>query len=90
MENLHVFANDDDFTNWTLNAEPTFYTDETTGLSYYDYEYTQAYKDAVEAGKGFLIEDPNSCVCKRGCVCKGVINKPVQNLYRYSFDKVFS
>lgn len=82
-ENLMVFANDDEFTNFAIEGEPTFARDEMTGLLWHDYDYTPEYKKAISENKAFLIMDKTSSVCKRGCVCRGLVNKPVENVYYY-------
>ena len=55
--------------------------DENTGLFYHDYPFSENYISSLEEDKCFIIKDPNSLIVKRGCVCKGLITKPVENLY---------
>ena len=78
--NVMVFDTDDEFTNFCLNSEPTLYNDSTTGIGYYDYEFTPSYIDAINSGKQFMIVETNSKIMKRGCVSRGIITKKVSNL----------
>lgn len=79
-DNVLVFENDDEFTQFCLEDNPTAYHDDMTGLDGFDYKFTDWYNDAVKEGKLFRILDPASKVKKHRCVNKGIITKPVENL----------
>ena len=79
------FDNDDQFIDYCFKKTPSFYTSDK-GNSYYDYDYTDDYKHWISLGNGFVIKDPKSLVCKRGCVNRGVVTKAVDNLYMINDD----
>lgn len=80
-KDLMFFDTDDQFLAFCLSETPTIkYVDSIDRYSH-DYNYTQGYLDAIKANKGFIIRDPKSLITKRGCVCRGLITKPVENLY---------
>ena len=78
-ETLH-FDNDDAFTDFCLESKAVVLTNDDTGLQYFDYPFTEEYLDAVRDGDSFHIDDPDSKVMRRGCVCRGIITKWVDNL----------
>lgn len=78
---LMFFENDDEFLNFCLSPDLEIKKDENTGLFYHDYPFSENYISSLEEDKCFIIKDPNSLIVKRGCVCKGLITKPVENLY---------
>ena len=80
--NKMYFVNDDEFTDFCLCKDYEVFHDDITNLDYYDFPYTYAYDDAVKNNMVFIIEDPNSKITKRGCVCRGFITKKVSNLER--------
>lgn len=48
--------------------------------SYFDFDYTDAYKTAINNGTRFIIRDPDSQIFKHKCVSYRTISKPVKNL----------
>lgn len=82
-DNILLFANDDEFTNFCLCPDLTFKRSDVSGVLYHDYDYTEQYNNALAENKFFVIMDKNSLVYKRGCVCKGIINKPIENVCIY-------
>lgn len=80
VKDLMFFDNDDQFIDYCLSSSPTIFNDDD-GIPYYDYEFNKHYVDWVNSGKGFVIRDPKSLVFKRGCVYRGMITKPIRNVY---------
>lgn len=74
------FRDDDEFLNFCLEKVPTRLYDEETGYDYYDYDYTDLYKDALNNDHQFKILDKDSKINKRGAVTRGLISKEVKNL----------
>jgi hypothetical protein len=77
------FTNDDEFTDWALCPSYQIVKDDT-GRPYYDVPFTKEYLDAIDAGYRFEIMKNDSMVIRRGCVCRGIITKPVENLITYN------
>lgn len=74
--NKYIFENDDELTDFCMNQNPSFYKTES-GLSYYDYEMTPEYEQAVKDGVEFVVMDPNSRAVKNGHINRGLITKCV-------------
>ena len=74
--NKYIFENDDELTDFCMNQNPSFYETES-GLSYYDYEMTPEYEQAVKDGVEFVVLDPNSRAVKNGHINRGLITKCV-------------
>lgn len=77
-KNIMYFDTDDEFTDFCLNSNPTIIATDTG--TFYDYDFTPMYNDAIANGVQFMINDDKSKVKKRGCVCRGLITKRVENL----------
>lgn len=73
------FNNDDEFTNWALAPSYTTIVNDL-GNRCFDVLYTDAYLNAVKEDYIFDIKDEDSLIVKRGCVSRGIITKPVENL----------
>lgn len=77
--NTITFSDDEDFFNFAVSPFDVFRRTDT-GILYHDWDFTAAYNQAVEEGVKFLIEDENSLVAKRKCVCFRTVCKPVENV----------
>lgn len=75
------FNTDDEFTNFCMSDKPIIKIHKATGWPYYEYDYTEEYKDACLKNKQFIIKQPKSLVLKRGCVTRDTISLPVTNVY---------
>ena len=71
---LFIFIGD---LNWSVIISLIFFED----------ILSEAYNDAINIGKHFMIEDENSQICKHGCVSYRTISKPIKNLETYFNDK---
>lgn len=80
-DNRMFFKNDDEFINFCLKSDPTIYHNDEYNFRYFDYDFTDEYNNAINNGINFIINDPNSLVFKRKAVNKGLITKPIQNLF---------
>ena len=80
------FDNDDEFYKFCVIPEliPHEYTrdDSTTGY-YVDFEFSNAYNDAIKNGYHFVIKDEDSQICKHNAVSYRFCTKQLQNLDRY-------
>lgn len=74
------FRDDKEFTDFCLEKRAQVFTDPDTGLEYFDYPFTSEYLNAVSNGDHFRILDPGSRIMKRGCICRGIITKWIDNL----------
>ena len=85
------FNNDDDFYTFSVNPKlfPKQCTDSTGNVSQYmDFDFTNAYKDAIDNNIEFVILDPNSQIIKHNNVLSyRTISKPVSNLNNYRYSK---
>lgn len=78
--NVIIFDNDDEMTDYCISNNPVAFYDESINCYYYDYPFTSEYNDALNSGKTFKVNCENSKIMKRGCVCRGLITKKVENL----------
>jgi len=84
--NVIYFDCDDSFYDFCVNPRITIIdTVDTNGNKTYKQhvDYTQTYKDAVAAGKQFVIKDPKSQINKHKTVSYRSAVLPVQNLLAY-------
>lgn len=77
--NTITFTDDEDFFNFAVSPYDVFNRTEA-GTLYHDWNFTSDYNKAVEEGVKFVIEDENSLVAKRKCVCFRTVCKPVENV----------
>ena len=80
------FDNDEEFYQFCVapNLKAKEYEEEDGTIGYFaDFDFTQGYKDAVKAGKRFVIRDEDSQIFKHGCVSYRTISKKVDNLDQY-------
>lgn len=80
---LMYFDTDADFHSFCVIPQYKIVQSET-GQTYYDFDFTSDYLNALAAGTKFTIRDKNSNVLKHKAVSFGSITKPVQNLKMYS------
>ena len=88
--NIIHFKNDDEFYEWCVVPKIVLINEtDKFGNEYKvaDFNLSEAYNDAINIGKYFMIEDENSQICKHGCVSYRTISKPIQNLETYFNDK---
>lgn len=83
------FNNDDEF--YKFCVLPVIITPEYTKADgtighYADWDFTDAYKNAIRDGVHFVIKDENSQIYKHGELTYRVNTKPVQNLDPYYED----
>lgn len=76
---LSIFDNDDEFISFALNPSPNIHTDQN-GCKWFDYDYTDDYRNMINNGYRFYISCPNSSVCKRNGISVHTVFKPVSNL----------
>lgn len=86
--NVIYFDNDDDFYNFCVEPSIIYKNDETCPYSYYDFNLTSGYNDALNNCKCFIIKDKNSNIYKNQCVSYKSISKPINNLKCMSYDKI--
>lgn len=80
--NRIFFGSDDEFYNWAVT--PTLQIKQSKSGHYYsDFDFSTKYKQAVEDGKLFVIEDEDSVIFKRKCVSVATETKYVSNLIEY-------
>ncbi len=77
--NVIYFANDQEFYDFAVNPMDVFNRMEG-GTLYHDWNFTSTYEKALEEGKIFVIEDPNSQVVKHQCAVYRTVCKPVSNV----------
>lgn len=77
--NTIYFKDDQEFTDFAVKQQDVFSRTES-GMLYHDWNFTSAYEKAVEEGKKFVIEDPNSQIVKHQCAVYRTICKPVENV----------
>lgn len=78
-EKCYLFEDDDEFMEFAVN--PSVKISVTPkGTPYYDWDFSNQYKKALEDGDSFKINDENSKVKKRGCATWKLISKKVKNL----------
>jgi len=86
-EKIMYFKNDDEFYEFCVMPKIIFRTEinPTTNKEYYvaDWDFTQAYKNAIADGMYFMIKDENSSIFKHGAVTYRVATKPIKNLLQY-------
>lgn len=84
---IMYFDNDDDFYNFCVNpklfARELSVTNNGEKLYSYDFDYTDAYKNALSDNKLFVIKDEDSQIYKHKAVSYRTITKPVKNLEQY-------
>lgn len=85
-DSVIYFENDEEFYQFcvapVLKSQEYKRKDGTVGY-FADFDFTQGYKDAVKAGKRFVIKDEDSQIFKHGSVSYRTITKNVQNLDQY-------
>ena len=84
--NIMYFANDDSFYDFCINPVMRVCKVISTNgdeILYPDYDFTQAYLDAVAAGVRFCIKDELSRVNKNGLLPVGTSTKRIDNIERY-------
>ena len=76
------FENDTEFTDFVFGLENTITDREFDGIprSFFEYEYSPSYLQAVKEDKYFEILDPNTQMPKRRRVQKGMAFLPVKNI----------
>ena len=87
-DKLLYFNNDDEFCRFCINPNPiiTQSTDENGVVHYLtSYEFTDSYNKAINDGKYFVLNDPNSSIIKRNAVTYSTITKEVSNIFDNSF-----
>lgn len=81
------FNNDDEFYNFAVVPELVVkkgYVEHLDRDVYYtDFNFTNNYIDAINAGKSFVIKDPDSKIFKHQSVSFRTECKPVSNLKKY-------
>jgi len=85
-DNTMYFNSDEEFYQFCVYPQlvPVEYIDSTGKTSYYtDFNFTNAYNDAVRKGMNFVIKDENSQIYKHGAVSYRTITKPIKNLKSY-------
>ena len=88
--NIIHFKNDDEFYEWCVVPKIVLINEtDKFGNEYKvaDFNLSEAYNNAINIGKHFMIEDENSQICKHGCVSYRTISKPIQNLETYFNDE---
>ena len=90
IANKMFFNSDDDFFTFCVNPNLIVKTDNINGEDTYftDWDFTDAYKKAVENGTRFIICDDNSVITKRGCISYKVNTKPIQNLDPFYLERL--
>lgn len=81
------FTSDDEFYNFCVVPKLVVCTDtddEGNVLRYTDFNFSDAYNNAIAQNKKFIIRDENSRIFKHGCVSYRTITKPVSNLEEYT------
>ena len=76
--NVICFKNDDDFISFAINIQPIIYNQ--NGINYYDFDYSDKYKKAIEDKEFFKIEDKMSNINKRKELNYRLIIKKIDNL----------
>lgn len=82
-DNIMYFDCDDDFYKFCVCPKVVIHdvtNSDGSITSYFDFDYTDAYKDAIQNKKQFVIRDPKSQILKHKCVSYRTISKPVVNL----------
>ena len=88
------FDTDDDF--YQFCVEPVLiareYTNNRGDIDYYsDFNFTNAYQDAIKNNIAFVIRDKNSNILKhKGVVSYKTISKQTQNLKPWYYEKIFT
>lgn len=84
--NIMYFTNDDSFYDFCIDPVMRVcrdYSTEGEEILYPDYDFSQAYRDALEAGVRFCIMDEFSRVNKNGLLPVGTCTKKIDNIERY-------
>ena len=81
-----VFDDDQAFFDWGVNPELKIIRDDN-GVSYYDWDYSPAYYQAIEQGKTIYIVDNKSLINKRKEINYRTITKKIDNLGDYMMYK---
>lgn len=76
LDDKILFDTDEDFESYAINPSLTAYMD--SDGSYYDWDFSSAFKQAVEEGKTFYMCDRDSLVLKRQAVTYMTISKDVK------------
>lgn len=88
-ENIMYFDTDNDFYEFCVLPKlvPIQYTNIDGDIAYYtDFNFTNAYQDAIKNGIKFVIKDEDSQIQKHGSVTYRTITKPIENLCQYFGD----
>ena len=88
-ENIIYFDNDDEFYEFCVVPKlvPVQYVNGDGQIAYYtDFNLSDAYHDAVKAGKKFMIKNEDSSIFKHKCVSYRTLSKPIENLCQYFAD----
>ena len=83
---VRFFESDDDFYQFCVIPELKVkeYVDNNGNIQHYtDFEFSDEYLEAVEAGVSFVIKDEDSKIYKRKAVSYRTITKKVKNLKGY-------
>lgn len=87
------FDTDDDFYMFSVNPViiPKEYTFKGDQRMCGTFDFSNAYKDAIENNVAFVIRDPQSSILKhKGIVSYRTISKQTKNLHPWYFEKIFS
>ena len=96
LPEIIYFESDEEFEDWAVAPYATIVEDES-GKAWQG-DHSDAYKEAIQQGKHFVIKDEDSKVYRRGCVCKLVspsfqtpretvlVQLPVDNLEDWSIE----
>lgn len=79
-EKTLYFKDDNEFENFAINKSIIVNKSEISNSYYYDWDFTDEYKEHVLKGTSFIIEDEKSLITKRQSVTYKLITKKVQNL----------
>lgn len=66
------FDSDAEFEDWAVAPYATIKYIENSNIPYTSGDFSNEYKAAIEEGKRFVINDEDSVVYERKCVCKRV------------------
>jgi len=77
------FKDDDEFYNFCVIPNLVVRKMEDPDVYYSDFDFSDAYKNAINSDRNFVIMDENSKIFKHGAVSVGPITKKVQNLKEY-------
>lgn len=76
---IREFNNDDEFIGFAINVTPVFI--KSNDVTFFDFDFTDDYKQCIENNIFFKINDIDSSIMKRKELNYRLVCKPVENLY---------